>query len=194
MIQVVPKRERREEILDAAATLFKERGYAATTMRDLAEKIGIEAASLYNHIHGKQDLLRQICFNTGQAHLTEMTRVEAMQADPATQVRAMIAAHVRLITQDVAAAAVANEEWRHLKEPYYAEFQQVRRDYEFRFGRLIQRAMASGAFRDIHPQIALYTILSSLSWLQHWYRAGRSVTAEEIEDSILQLLIEGLQK
>lgn len=192
--QLDQKRERREEILDAAAALFKERGYAATTMRDLAERIGIEAASLYNHIRGKQDLLRQICFETGHAHLDEMTRIEALEVTPAEQVRAMIAAHVHLITQHAASAAVANEEWRHLEEPHYADFQQVRRDYEHRFGRLIQRAMASGAFKDIHPQIALYTILSSLSWLQHWYRAGRSVTTEEIEASILQLLLHGLEK
>jgi hypothetical protein len=56
------KKSRREYILEEAATLFKERGYAATTMRDLAEKLDIKAASLYNHIASKEEILKEICF------------------------------------------------------------------------------------------------------------------------------------
>jgi AcrR family transcriptional regulator len=180
--------------LEAAATLFKERGFVGTTMRDLAEKVGIEAASLYNHIEGKQALLHDICMETGKTFLTEMTRVEAMQARPAEQLRAMIAGHIRLLTMNVAAATVANEEWRHLQEPSHTEFQQVRRDYEMRFGRLIQRAMAAGEIKDMHPQIVLYTVFSSLRWIQHWYRAGRTVTPEEIEETLLTILMQGITK
>jgi len=73
---------RKEVIVKAAAGLFHEKGYKAASMRDLAERVGVEAASLYNHIRSKTELLHDICFNVANVFWEHFNKVEASEARP----------------------------------------------------------------------------------------------------------------
>lgn len=186
------EKNKKQLIREAAARFFREKGYAATSMRDLARAVGLEASSLYNHIGSKAGLLRDICFENAQRYLDEMASVEEADNNARQKVERLIRFHIRMATEDITSVMAFNDEWRHLQEPHLTEFIQLRRDYERRFRHIIEAGMAAGEFKQVHPNIVLHTLFSSIRWLHDWYKPGQAVTREQLERDIIQLLLTGL--
>ena len=183
----------RQRILEAAARLFRDKGYAATSMRDLARLVDLKASSLYNHIQGKEDLLRLICFANARRFLQAMETVEQQNGlDPAERVLALVRLHVEMALKEATSITAFNDEWRHLSEPHLSRFVAMRRDYEERFLRILRDGMAQGVIRDMDPRVLLYTLLSSVRWLYDGYRAKRFPEAEEVARQVVSLLLHGL--
>ena len=183
---------KKQLIREAAARLFREKGYAATSMRDLARAVNLEASSLYNHIGSKAGLLRDICFENAQRYLDEVDRVEKVESNAGEKVKALIHFHVRMATEDITSIMAFNDEWRHLDEPHLSEFRQLRKNYEGRFRHILEEGMNAGEFKTAHPTIVLYTIFSAIRWLHDWYKPGHALTPEQLERDIIQILLEGL--
>lgn len=185
---------KKQQICEAAARLFRDKGYSATSMRDLARAVNLKASSLYNHIQSKEEILQEICFRNARRFLEEMNRIEAMQAPAAEKVRELIRLHIAVATEDVTSVTAFNDEWRHLSEPQLSEFVALRRNYETRFRTIIEEGIHHGEFIPVHPTIALHTIFSAVRWLYDWFRPGRSVTMENLEEDITHLLMSGLER
>ena len=88
---------RKEVILKAAAALFHAKGYKAASMRDLAEMVGVEAASLYNHIRSKTELLHDICFNVANVFWEHLNKVEVSDARPIEKLETLLRFHIKQI-------------------------------------------------------------------------------------------------
>ncbi len=185
---------KKQVIFEAAALLFRDKGYSATSMRDLAEKVNLKASSLYNHIGSKEELLREICFANAGHFRRAMAAVEAMEATAADKVRALIRVHIDIATSDFTSVTAFNDEWRHLSEPHLSEFKALRRDYEKRFQAIIESGIEQGAFKQLDSFTALYTIFSSMRWLYDWYKPERPVTPDQLYEQISTLLMSGLEK
>jgi TetR/AcrR family transcriptional regulator, cholesterol catabolism regulator len=188
------KKSRREYILEEAAKLFKERGYAATTMRDLAEKLDIKAASLYNHIASKEEILKEICFTFAHEYVSQLDKIDGMNVSASKKIEAVIDLHVSLSTQDAAAIIITNYEWKHLPEPDLTTFKALRKGYEKQFLDIITEGVESKMLRNIDPQVVMFTILSALRWIPFWFHEGRGVSPEELKKNIKALIIKGLRK
>jgi AcrR family transcriptional regulator len=186
---------KRELILSEAAMLFRERGFGGTSMRDLAEKVGIEAASMYNHIRSKDEILEAICFRIANEYVGHLSEIEADAAMNYRQkVEALIVLHVQMIIHDAAAVSVANNDWKYLNEEQKDIFKEIRKGYEKRFAALIQQGIEAGEFRQVNVSVALFTILSSLRWIELWYKPGRSVSKEALEQDIIAILMHGINE
>ncbi len=183
---------KKQVILEAAARLFRDKGYSATSMRDLAEAVQLKAPSLYNHIGSKEELLRTICFENARRYQMGMAEVERKKAPAPEQLEALIRLHIRIAAEDVTSVTAFNDEWRHLSEPHLSEFKAMRRDYEERFRHIIEAGIAAGAFRDVHPQLTLYTIFSAIRWLYDWFKPGRELTLAVVEDELVRLILRGI--
>ena len=194
--RVVKKRrpEQRQLILDEAARLFKERGFGSSSMRDLGARVGLDAASMYNHIRSKDELLEIICFRVSDAYLAQLAEVEQLPASPLTQITELLRHHVRLMTQDGPAVSVANNEWKALTEPRLTEFKAARKRYEKGFAALIEQGIAAGELQAVNVSVALFTLLSAVRWVELWYRPGRDISAAELENDLLLMLLDGLKK
>ncbi len=185
---------KRQAILEAAAQLFRDRGYSATSMRDLAGEVKLKASSLYNHIGSKEEILREICFENAQRFIEGMREVEQMPGAAAKKVQALIRLHIQIATEDVTSVTAFNDEWRHLSEPYLSDFKALRRDYEQRFLAIIEAGVKSGEFKDLNSSIVLHTIFSAIRWLYDWYKPERQVSAGELYEQITMLLMTGLTR
>ncbi len=185
---------RKEEIIKEAAQLFKAKGYGAATMRDLADKVGLEAASLYNHIKSKEDILKEICFETAKKYTTQLTLIEKKKVTATEKLRALLHLHIQMITDCKEEVFVCNNEYKHLTEPYLADFQLVRRGYEKRFLAIIEEGIEKGELKSVEPSIALYTLLSAVRWLEIWYRPERKTSGQNLKDDVTEVLLGGLIK
>ncbi|MDX1941575.1 MAG: TetR/AcrR family transcriptional regulator [Saprospiraceae bacterium] len=190
--QATKGKSKKQLISEAAAQLFRDKGYTATSMRDLAEKVNLKASSLYNHIGSKEEILRDICFANGQRFNEGMEEVEQLDAPAAEKVRALIRLHIQIATEDVTSVTAFNDEWRHLSEPYLSDFRQLRRNYERRFQAIIEEGIRNGEFKPLDPFATLYTIFSSMRWLYDWYKPERKVSPEQLYEQISTLLMSGL--
>ncbi|MBK8653980.1 MAG: TetR family transcriptional regulator [Haliscomenobacter sp.] len=187
------EKPKRQHILESAAILFRDKGYSATSMRDLARAVGLQASSLYNHIESKEKLLQEICLANALKFLSMMEKVEAMDIPVAAKVEQLLRLHIRTAIQDVTSVTSFNDEWRHLGEPYLSDFKDMRRDYEQRFIHILRQGIEAGEIRAQEPQVVLYTLFSSLRWLYDWFQPGRRLSAPEVEEEILNLLFYGLR-
>ena len=185
---------KKQTILEAAARLFRDKGYSATSMRDLAQAVDLKASSLYNHISSKEEILQKICFNNAHRFLNGMKEVEEKDVSPTEKIRSLIRFHIIMATEDVTSVTAFNDEWRHLSEPHLNEFLALRKDYELRFKAIIKEGIASSEFRPIKSSIVLHTFLSSIRWLYDWYQDGREISTDDLQIEITAILLDGIKE
>lgn len=183
---------RKKEIFAAAAQLFEEKGYSASSMRDLAERVQLRASSLYSHIGSKEEILREICFEHAQLFLQTMDEAEQIPGEVVDKIRHLLRFHMQIAIEQPASITIFNDEWRHLSEPVLSEFLGMRRDYESRFLNLVEQGMIQGVFRRLDPRVALYTLLSGVRWVHYWYRPKHGVSPESLSEQVLGMLLAGL--
>jgi AcrR family transcriptional regulator len=186
---------RRAQIQNVAEALFRERGYLATSMRDIAEQMDMKGGgSLYAHIKGKEDLLAAIANDAADAFFAALRPVAARDLPPDAKLREAMIAHVLVITDHLGAAAVYFDEWRHLTEPRRSEFVGRRDDYEHMFQGLIHAGIAEGVFAPADERLATLNILSMMNAIRHWYRPGGRLTAYQVAETTAALALNGLYR
>jgi AcrR family transcriptional regulator len=186
------KASKKDLITSKASAMFREKGFPATSMRDLAETVGLEAASLYNHIQSKSEILQEIIFrisNDCTIHLNSLTDNAATNIK---KIESLIRFHVQMMLNRFDDYCVMINEWIHLPEPYLTTFITQRRNYVQKMEAIIENGIRDKEMKPILPYVAVLTILSSVRGLEFWHRSGKKVTPEEIEDNMVNHLINGL--
>jgi TetR/AcrR family transcriptional regulator, cholesterol catabolism regulator len=187
---------RRRAIDEVASELFHANGYAATSVRDIAKALDIQAASMYAHVASKEDVLWSIvdqaatAFEAGAAS----AMAESSSADPVDRLAALVESHVEVVTADPRRSSVFVTEWRHLSEPRRAAIADRRDAYEARFRDTIRDGIAVGAFRATDPALAATFILTALNGIATWYRSDGRLTADRIADQYVDLALRALSE
>jgi AcrR family transcriptional regulator len=162
---------RKEVILKAAAGLFLEKGYKAASMRDLAERVGVEAASLYNHIRSKTELLHDICFDVANLFWEHLNQVESSNATPIEKLETVLRFHIRQMVENFQEVYICDREWRYLADPYLSNFQNQRRTYRKRFAAIIEQGIVAGEINKIDASTAVLIVLHAVSGIESWHRS-----------------------
>jgi AcrR family transcriptional regulator len=186
------KEGRKDEILRVAARLFKKKGYAAVTMRDIAKALDIKAASLYNHISSKQELLKMIIISIAEEFTNEMSTIYASDASSIEKLKKIIALHTNIAYKNSYGMASLNNDWMHLEEQleYYLE---LRNSYEDSFRSIIKEGIASKEITEGNTEIILFSILSTLRSLYLWIPKKEDLDPEELQENLSRVLIRGIQ-
>jgi AcrR family transcriptional regulator len=188
------KLDRRTEIRQTAKRLFKERGYAGTSMRDLAKEVGIEAASLYNHLESKEELLHEMCFDIAEQFFAAFNTSVAEEKSPSKKLKAAIKAHIGVIASNLDASTVFFHEWMFLKEPDLSKFKKLRYQYEQSFREIIQKGITDKDFKEVNVKLAVFTIFSALNATYDLYKSSEKLSQDEIVESISNILLKGIKK
>lgn len=183
---------RKDVIIQKAAMLFKTKSYTAASMRELAEALGVEAPSLYNHIGSKSELLHAICFKAGQSFMDQVKAIENMPISIPLKIESTIRFHIRMMLENFDEVYVANHEWRHLKEPFLSDFLNVRRAYEKSLVTLLQEGIEKHEIKAINPYVAVLTILSAVRGLEFWQRNRKNIPPQVLEDDMVNHLLNGI--
>lgn len=182
----------RNEILDASAQIFSQKGYHGTSMQDIAVAVNLQKASLYHHVSSKQEILFDL-LNRGLDIL--ITRVEEAVGEPGSpdeRLRKATCAYLSTMTEYQDLSSVLLLEYRSL-EPDYHDRHIPRRDrFEQIWRDLIQEGMETGIFTCDHPSLSARALLGVLNWTVTWFRSDGPMSAEEIADQISNLFLMGL--
>ena len=180
---------KRREILRAAAEAFREHGFAATGMREIAEKAGLSPANLYYYFRSKHDLL---FFCQDQALDRLLTAAAEQDAEHAEgRLSGLIRAHVRCVLDEVdgASAHVAVDA---LPPELRRKIAKKRDRYERAVRKLVSDGVAEGEFRACDPTLVARALLGALNWTVQWYRPGGRTSPARVADEYAEYLVQGL--
>lgn len=185
---------RKEVIIAEAAKLFREKGYSATSMRDLAEHVGVEAASLYNHISSKAEILQEICFKVANQFMSHIEEVDNNQQTAIAKIEGILRFHIRQMIEHYEEVYVSDREWKHLTEPYMQNMQSQRRAYRQRMALIIEEGIRRGEIKPIDAPTAVLIMLHAVSGIESWHRSTKKIEGNVLEDNMVMILVEGLKK
>jgi AcrR family transcriptional regulator len=121
--------------------MMRERGFPATSMRDLADVVGIEAASLYNHIQSKSEILQEIIYRTANDCNVHLNSLDETKLSSIQKLESLIRFHVQMMLDRFNDYTVMINEWSHLSEPYLTNFITQRRHYVQKMELIIQQGV-----------------------------------------------------
>ena len=184
-----------KRLLDLAARLFWQNGYAATTTRELAEALGLQKASLYYHIGSKEDLLYEICIESlGNIHEAVSQAVSEVR-DPLRRVQVMIHAHVSSMLEDREKHATMLTELKALSPERRAEVVSRRDEYERLVRGILADAQEAGAFTPEIPAKQLELgLLNLLNWTIFWYQPDGDLSHDDIARLFERIYITGVRQ
>jgi len=182
---------RKDAILAEASRAFGEKGYAATSMRDLARALNLQSGSLYAHISSKDDLLWEIARRVAERFLAEAAAVPP-DLPPAQRLAELIRRHLDVVASEIQGTTVFFHEWHHLSPERRATIQTQRDIYETHFQRAIADGAASGVFHVDDVRLATLFVLSALNWTYQWLDPDGRLPIAAIADQYTALILGAL--
>jgi AcrR family transcriptional regulator len=184
----------REDVLRAAARVFRERGFHGTSMQQIANAVGLQKGSLYHHINSKEELLHDVMM-AGLMQLSE--RLEAVATStfpPAEKLRKLVETHIYYAAENLDIATVVLFEHRAIMgSPMLRQEYIARRDlFESQFRTVIQEGVDSGVFQEVDVPIVSQALLGAHNWLVMWYRPDGRLPPQEIATVIADTFLHGL--
>lgn len=182
----------REGILEAAARIFSEKGFHATSMSDIAEAVNLQKASLYYHFENKQEILITLLDAALDLINKRLEEVLTLSMSPEEKLREAMITYMQTIADNQSLAAVLLLEMRSLNPELKASHASRREKFENLWKNLIIDGKREGKFDSIDPSMAGRAILGVLNWTVTWYRSDGPKSAAEIANSFAELLLKGL--
>lgn len=183
---------RREEIIAAAASLFKEKGYVGVSVRDIAQIMDMKAASLYNHIENKQEILSVLVLGLARDFTSGMAAIQEMSISPLQQIEKVIELHIDITVTQSEALAALNNDWMHLEGDDLEEFLALREGYEDEVRGIIKEGIRIGQIQPRHPEVILFSILSTLRTLYLWYQKRGKLDVNILKKDMVAVLLRGI--
>lgn len=185
------QQNRKDDIVKAAAKLFKKKGYSAVTMRDLATELGIKAASLYNHINSKQELLNTIIISIAEEFTNEMNSIKNANTATAQKLTDIVDLHIKIASENSYGMASLNNDWMHLDDQleYYLT---LRNGYEEDFRNIIREGIKNKEIVNENPEIILFSLLSTLRTIYLWIPKKEALDIKSLSKSLSRILIKGI--
>ena len=184
---------RKEEIVITAAKLFKEKGYSAVTMRDIAKAMGIKAASLYNHISSKQEILKNIIISLAEQFTQGMSLIKNSNSNSLEKLKQIVILHVDITARNTFGMASLNNDWMHLEEQL-EHYLKLRHNYEDDLRNIINQGINSSEITNSNPDIMLFSMLSTLRSLYLWVPKKEDLNHKEFANELSKVFINGIKK
>jgi AcrR family transcriptional regulator len=182
----------RVDIIQAAAQIFRQKGYHGTSMKDIADAVHLQKASLYHHVTGKQDILVTILDQALDLLIDDMEQVAYSNVSPQEKIRAAMRTYVKRLTEDIDLATVLLMEHRSLDDDLRVIHVDRRDRFEALWRGIVQEGIDTGVFRPVDARLTSFAFLGVLNWLITWYRQDGSLSGEQIADRFAELLLSGL--
>ncbi len=184
----------REDILEAAAQVFRQKGFHGASMQDIAEAVNLQKASLYHHVSSKQEILLALLDQALELLFEHISAISIQNIPADKKLREMIRAYLQILTQNIDLASVLLFEHRSLERKQHARHVPNRDKFEALWRNVVEEGVAAKLFKCDDPALTTRAILGILNWTLTWYRPDGPLEIEEIADHYSNLLLHGLLK
>lgn len=189
-----PGADRKQEIVDTAAQIFKTKGYEATSIQDVADAVDILKGSLYYYIKSKDDLLYEVIQEVHERGLENLESSQQVGENALERLHAFVYRHVTFNADNLTKMTVFFHDFRSLSPDRKEEIVKERDQYDHYLRDLIAEGKVEGVFRDdVDPKLAAFSILGSMNWLYQWYRPDGPRSIEEIADEMATMAVNSLK-
>ena len=183
---------RKQQILEEAAKLFRTRGFKGASLRQIAEKVGMEGPSLYNHIKSKHELLSILVMSNARQFNDRISEIHSSSLSSLDKIDRVISLHIELTLVNPDAMALMLSEWTHLESEERLEYVRLRDSYESQFKEILEQAMSDGDVVQMDVNFMLFMILSTLRSLYAWCARYKNYNRLEMEAYLKQGILKGI--
>lgn len=174
-------------VQQAAVYCFAQRGFAATGIRELGSAVGLNSATLYHYVGGKEELLVGIIKNCLNSMIDGARQVLATSNDPTTQLALLVAFHVGFTASNPKTSRVAEHEMRALTADNAAQMQGLRDEYEQLFAQVLQAGATQGVFSTVDLGITRLAMMEMGTGASHWYRRDGRLSLPQVQLNFIAL-------
>lgn len=185
--------ERKREIINTASSLFRKKGYTAVSMRLLANEIGVKAASLYNHISSKQEILEHIILGMANRFTEGMEIIRAKDENAIAKIKEVVLLHIELTLDDPESMESLQNNWMFLEGQSLVNYKKLRNGYEESLRYIIKEGIANGSIRNVNPEILIFSLLSTLRSLYIWYPRQKNIHPTKLKEDMISVLLHGME-
>lgn len=185
------------EVLDKAAALFASRGFAATSLQDIAKEVGLSRTSIYYYVPSKDALLEELVRGVAQRTTKLFADLDAdLEAGASQAARIGEAARqlVMWVTDPHTHFKLIDRTEGDLPESLAVALRATKRDVLQNMVGLIERGIADGEFKPVNPQVAAFAILGMCNWTAWWVSPNGSLSRKEIADQVAALAVATVQR
>ena len=185
----------REEILRVAARLFRDKGYRATNLQEVADYFGVRRPAIYYYFQNKVEILLEIHNRLLETLVAQLEEISAMDVSADEKLRLAITGQVEVYADNISELAVFIGNEAELPPKTRTRARKEKRRYEEMLEAIFVEGVQDGSFApDLDPQITMFTITGMTSWMYRWYRPGGRATPAEIAETIVSLARGGYVK
>jgi AcrR family transcriptional regulator len=183
-----------DKIFAEAVRIFRQKGYHATSMQNIADAVGLQKGSLYHYISSKEELLFRIFERSTGALTQQLEEIIAAKDSPTDKLRRAIQAHLVALCEQLDIYSVYISERRALSGRYHAKVRAEGEKHARLLEQIIQQGIAGKDFRALDAKMAAHAILGMCNWLYQWYSPDGRLTPQQIAGIFSDLAVEGLAR
>src|SRR5215216_1832892 len=184
----------REDILEAAAQVFRQKGFHGASMQDIAKAVNLQKPSLYHHVSSKQEILLALLDRALELLLERISPISAQDISADKKLREMIRVYLQILAENTDLSAVLLFEHRSLERKQHARHVPNRDKFEALWRNVLEEGVSAKRFKDDDPALTTRAILGILNWTITWYHPNGALAIDEIADHYSNLLLNGLLK
>ena len=184
---------RKQKIINTAASLFHHKGYASTTLDDVAGELGISKAALYHYVGSKDELLSIIYTQAFENVFNDTYKISGMDLPPDEKLRLIIRNHINnIIIKDLSMFSVFFSEESQLPEKDFKKIREEKKKYTRIVEEIITEGISQGMFKKTDSNLQAFAILGMCNWIYKWYKPKKAdYTPDQIADHFISLLQNG---
>lgn len=190
---VMQQHTKKEKFFHVVLSLFHEKGFKATTMRDIAEKLGFEVANIYNYIDSKDALLEEYLFSMSAKFHKSIDQITESSYPPLEKINLIIKMHIQMAADLPYETSLVLNEWRNLTPKKRAQFLKERSNYENKFQQILEDGIAANQIKQINTYLASNMMLSAIRWTYDLFTEDKpSKNPLEVQKQISDMLLSGI--
>lgn len=176
----IESKNKREEILDAAAKLFRRKGYNGTSIRDITSAVGILRGSIYSHFESKEQIFLTILHRGIDSLLNGALNVVNKQLSPREKLRGVIENHLRHIMENNNSLVIFMQERQNIPSEEIQSYLKKRDQYELILRNILEEGIKKNEFPELDVRYTVFAILGMCNWVIHWFNPAGADSSEEI--------------
>ncbi|MCZ2126705.1 MAG: TetR/AcrR family transcriptional regulator [Anaerolineales bacterium] len=182
----------RDDILDAAAQVFRHKGFHGASMADIAAAVNVQKASLYHHVSSKQEILLALLDRALETLTEHIAAISAQEISPEQKLRSMIRAYLVGLAANADLASVLLFEHRSLDKKNHVRHVPLRDNFEDLWRNVLDEGVAKKIFALSDTSLTVRAVMGALNWTLTWYRPDGEKSIEEIADEYSDFILKGM--